>query len=171
MKIQIMDRAKKNRRIWVFGGTGVGKTTFSRKLSEKIGILHYATDDFVYKKKWSEKNSEEERMRALKTVTKKRSWIIEGVHSLGWVIPGIKKADIIILLRAPLPIIFSRIIKRERRGKTKEDRTSIFSILKLFWWAIISTKGWYTRYKREGVQFFTLSGSKKMNKFIKEFKR
>jgi len=56
MKLDLL--AKK---ILIVGDYGRGKTTLAQKLSRKLGIPYYSTDDFYWEKKFSKKQDKESR--------------------------------------------------------------------------------------------------------------
>lgn len=70
----------------------MGKTTFAKKLSKKVGIPFFSTDDIFYIRKFTVKRSDEEILRLAKLTFAKKNWIVEGstrrILSL-----GLKKAD------------------------------------------------------------------------------
>jgi|APSaa5957512622_1039677.scaffolds.fasta_scaffold18766_2 adenylate kinase family enzyme len=160
-------------RIWIFGGVGSGKTTLANKISEKLELPHYSTDDFVYKKKWSEKYSKSAKIKKLGTVSKKTSWVIEGVPYSDWIKPSIKKADLVIFLKMNRFRLSSRIIKRQRlRMKNKEDGANFSGSLGLIKQAIGYRSGDYEKYRSvvNGKNFIVLRNPKQVDKFLEELK-
>jgi len=110
-------------RIFIFGGTGSGKTTLARKISKKLEVPHYTTDHFIYKKNWTDKYTEKERDKKLKSVAVKKKWIMEGVHRGEWIYPAFKKATFVIILAIPRYKLFKRVILREIRSFLKKEKT------------------------------------------------
>ncbi len=85
------------RRILIIGDSGRGKTTFSQKLSQKLNIPLYSTDDFFWKVKFSEPNDKQESIRLIEKVYLNDSWIVEG-STTDLIKPGLEKADLILNL-------------------------------------------------------------------------
>jgi adenylate kinase family enzyme len=65
-------------RIFILGDSGRGKSTFARKLSEKIAIPYYSTDDFFWKTKFSEPSDRQKSIEDISRVYDGDSWIVEG---------------------------------------------------------------------------------------------
>jgi adenylate kinase family enzyme len=86
------------KRILICGHAGRGKSTFAQKLSEKLGIQHYTTDDFFYKVKFNVPNEREESVQLIKRVYEMDSWIMDGTTSR-LIKPGIERADVIFVLK------------------------------------------------------------------------
>jgi len=83
-----------SKRIVIIGDSGRGKTTFAKKLSEKLNIPLYHLDDFFWKKKYSEKNTHEEILEKVTHVYVGESWIIEGT-TRKFLMLGFDRADTI----------------------------------------------------------------------------
>ena len=98
-------------RIHIIGYSGTGKTYLAKQLSKILNIKHYDLDDILYKRKYVEKYTDPILKRKLREITKKKTWVIEGTGSR-WVHDSFKKADIILVLDAPLHMISWRVIKR-----------------------------------------------------------
>ena len=85
-------------RILIVGDAGRGKSTLASKISAKLGIPHYSTDDFYYEVKFSKVRNRPESIEKIKEIFKNDKWIIEGTtkHVID---PGLHSADKIIHLR------------------------------------------------------------------------
>ena len=108
----------KYERIWIFGGSGSGKTRFAQKISKLLKINNYELDDILWAKKYTIKRSKSSMIRRLKKITAKKKWIIEGVSS-SWIDQGIKKADLVILLTIPSSKIIWRLFLRHLKCRVK----------------------------------------------------
>ena len=110
------------KRIMVLGvSAGVGKSTFAKKLGEKLDIDVYHLDRFYWEPGWQEATLEDfsERQR---NVVGKEQWIIEGNYRNTYEIRA-EKADTIIYLELPLTTCLFRVLKRwwTHRGSTRPD--------------------------------------------------
>jgi|APSaa5957512622_1039677.scaffolds.fasta_scaffold07002_7 adenylate kinase family enzyme len=121
-------------RIYVVGPEGSGKSTLAKKLSKKIGIKHYDLDDIVWSRRYDKKRSHKMRLKKLKELVKKKSWIIEGAFG-GWVEPIFKETDLVIMLNLKYSILARRHVKRSLLGRfqgyEKEKRKSVRGTLKM----------------------------------------
>jgi adenylate kinase family enzyme len=87
----------KHKKILILGDAGRGKSTFAEKLSKKISIPHYSTDDFYWKVKFTEANDKEKSIEEISHVYKQNAWIMEGT-TRRLIREGLEKADVIYLL-------------------------------------------------------------------------
>ena len=159
------------RKIWVLGGTASGKTTLAKKISKKLKIPFYSTDDFIYKKKWSEKYSDDVQIKKLKSVAKRTSWIIEGVHKNEWIYSSIKKADLIIFLDMRKIRLVSRVIKRRNvRKKNNEPGSGFPDLMKLLWWVFKHGPRDYKKFQKEKPDFVILKNPRQVDNFLEELK-
>ena len=109
-----------NRKIYIMGPVGSGKTTFSKQLSKKYGIQYYELD----KVSWDDahghvKRSEDEAMKIFHEILGEKSWIIEDVGRTKFQ-EGRKEADIIYYIKLSRLKAYYRVIKRwlkQRLGK------------------------------------------------------
>jgi nucleoside-triphosphatase THEP1 len=69
------------RRILIIGAPGVGKTTYARKLGEKLQIQYIEVDRIYWKEKKGGKVNQEFESELL-ALTNKDEWIIEGLSKL-----------------------------------------------------------------------------------------
>lgn len=96
-------------RIFITGNAGTGKTTLSKQVSELLGIKAYGLDKIVWSPGW-QMASTVDRAIKIAEITKKSSWIIDGVSEV-----ALKAADTIIFLDFPRKISYIRVMKRNWR--------------------------------------------------------
>lgn len=98
-------------RIMVMGvSAGVGKSTFARKLGNKLDIEVHHLDTLYWEPEWVEASLEDFRARQKAIVTLDH-WIIEGNYSHTYEIRA-QNADTIIYLELPLIVCLYRVFKR-----------------------------------------------------------
>ena len=100
------------KKIYIIGPVGSGKTTFSKKLSEKYNIKRYELDKVA----WDDENgnvkrSDEEALRLFSEILENESWIIEdiGRHKFR---KGREEADIIYYIKLSRVKAYFRVTKR-----------------------------------------------------------
>lgn len=108
-------------KIIVIGCGGAGKSTFSRKLSNKLDIPVYHLDKLFWNKGWIE-TLQKEFNKKIKEVISKDKWIIDGNY-IKTIDIRAKDADTIIFINMPTYICLYRIFKRRfmYRGKSRPD--------------------------------------------------
>ena len=67
-------------RINVVGTSASGKTTFSRKLAQKMGVAHIEMDALFWKSNWQE-SSNAEFFAKLEPHLQDKSWVLDGNYS------------------------------------------------------------------------------------------
>lgn len=151
-------------RIMVIGiSSGVGKSTFARKLSEVLNIQAYHLDVLFWKPGWVEAPLEEF-AAAQKNIVSKDQWIIEGNYSNTYEIRA-EQADTIFYLELPLYICLYRVIKRwlQNIGRTRPDIGE--GCIEKIDWAFIKfiCTTYYPRKRKmnERIKAFQEQGSKK----------
>jgi len=108
---------KKIKRILIVGDAGRGKSTFASKLSKKIKIKFYSTDDYYWAKKFTLKRDKEKSINLVNKIYKKDSWILEGA-TRHLVKGGFSSANLIIYmthksLLNQYYVLFRRFLKRD----------------------------------------------------------
>ena len=104
-------------KILIVGDAGRGKSTLASKISTKLGIPKYSTDDFYYEVKFTKVRDRPESIAKISEVFKKEKWIVEGTTEY-LLEPGLHSADIIIHLKyknipTQWAIIFKRYFQRD----------------------------------------------------------
>lgn len=131
-------------RIAVVGVTGSGKTTCARRISRSRGIPHVELDALHWGPNWTPANRETFRQRVAAALATDE-WVTDGnysiVRDLVW-----QRADTIIWLDYPLPLILWRLLRRSvSRAYSQEElwqgnrerwHTQFFSRDSLFLWAL-----------------------------------
>jgi len=110
------------KRIMVIGiSSGVGKSTFARRLGDALDINVYHLDVLYWKPNWVEATYEEF-SEAQQEIVNQNQWIIEGNYSNTFKIRE-EHADTIIYLELPLYNCLFRVVKRwlMNIGKTRID--------------------------------------------------
>lgn len=106
-------------RILILGDSSRGKTTLAKKLSQKLIIPYYSTDDFYWRKKYTIKADEKEGRQKVMKVYKRKKWIVEGT-SKGLIKPGLHKADTILWL-VHKSVIKQILLFTKRHLKRKDE--------------------------------------------------
>lgn len=138
-------------KIRIIGTCGSGKSFLAKEITEKTGIKKYDLDNIFWVKKYTKRRSDNEIKKLLEKISKKKKWIIEGMH-YGITENIEKKSDLIVWINPQWNKIFWRLIKRffNRKGKPGESVKDTIRLL-----------NWMTRYK---INIF--SKSKKAHKNI-----
>ena len=138
-------------RIYIIGPVGSGKTTFSKRLSEKYNINRYELD----KISWDDENghikrSDEEVSKMFDDVLKNESWIIEDVGRNIFE-KGRELADTIYYIKLSKIKAYYRITKRwikQRLGKEEYNCPPVFKE----WLYYISTVNKYYKKEKEKIK-------------------
>lgn len=102
----VVNCEKKAIKIFITGNVGSGKTSFAKRLSDRMAVPYHSLDSIVWQERW-QKTPVEQRNEAIQKLTEQKSWIIEGVSK-----QVMQKADIIYFLDIPLYRCVFNILKR-----------------------------------------------------------
>lgn len=110
------------KRILIIGSSGAGKTTLSKRLSEKTGLKIIHLDKIYWKPNWTEPEKDEWKKTLEKILRGGDAWIMDGNYSntLEMRVPA---CDTIIFLEMPAAVCVYRVLKRVAfsYGKTRDD--------------------------------------------------
>jgi adenylate kinase family enzyme len=98
------------KRVLVIGSGGAGKSTFARRLGEKIGLEVIHLDVLYWKPNWVE-TDKDAWQKTIEKVIKRDSWIMDGNFS-GTLDVRIPAVDTVIFLDLPTVVCVYRIFKR-----------------------------------------------------------
>ena len=107
-------------KIAILGTCGSGKTTLARRLSRELSIPHVEFDALHWEPNWKEVDDDLFYERVQKAIAGEK-WVTDGnyshvSHDLIW-----PRADVVVWLDYPLPIILFRLLKRvSHRAFSKE---------------------------------------------------
>lgn len=149
---------RKFQRIVVVGSSCAGKTTFTRKLAQALGLTPIELDAIYWKANWCPRSIEEFRPLVEKAIAGE-SWVVDGnyskVRDLIW-----KRATHIIWLNLPFFLVLGRVLHRTVRrillreelfsGNRETWRLAFLQRDSLIWWMITT----YYRRRREYRAFF-----------------
>jgi adenylate kinase family enzyme len=118
------------KKVAVFGNTGGGKSTLSKRLSEITGLPLYVLDKVKYQVDGTEVPPAEY-MRAHEKILAADEWIIDGFGCIETVWPRLDEADSLIYIDLPLYLHFWFVTKRFITGSFKHpegwpEKSSIF---------------------------------------------
>lgn len=99
------------KKVAVFGNTGGGKSTLSRKLSEITGLPLYVLDKIKYQAGGIEVPHEDYK-RAHQEILAADQWIIDGFGCLETLWLRLDQADTLVFVDLPLPVHFWWVTKR-----------------------------------------------------------
>ncbi len=107
------------KRIHILGGTGSGKSTVARSLSERLNIPAFGLDDLHWDNSGGYlgiHRDAEDKQRMLSEILQNEAWILEGVY-YRWLADAFERADVIVILTTPLWIRQARVFRRFVHGK------------------------------------------------------
>lgn len=95
--------------------SGNGKTTFARRLAQKLGVPHVELDAIAHQAGWRQVSADEMRTAVAEILASHDGWVIDGsyVKKLGDLV--FERADVIVWLDQPLPLVMMRLITRALR--------------------------------------------------------
>jgi len=162
------------KKILIVGDAGRGKSTLALKLSQKLKIPHYSTDDFYYEVKFSKVRDRQESIAKISEIFKKEEWIVEGTTEY-LLEAGLHSADKIIHLKyRNILTQWLLIIKRY----FQRDNDTVLGSLKLMRHVLYKKYGLgYRKGKRTPTilveprkhEVITLSSFKEINDFLNFF--
>ncbi|GHF62998.1 adenylate kinase family enzyme [Deinococcus metalli] len=107
------------RRILVVGTTGSGKTSFARALAARLRVPHGEQDAWNHQPGWQPAAPEEFRAQVA-AFTAHRAWVMDGnygkARDIGWA-----RADTVVWLDYPGPVVFWRVLTRTLRRVTTRE--------------------------------------------------
>lgn len=108
---------EKYNRIIIIGDAGRGKSTLALRISKKLSIKYYSTDDFFWKKKFTQPEDKQKSLSKILKIYKEEKWIVEGT-TRRLLEAGLNKADIIIYMRyknflSQWGVLFRRYLTRK----------------------------------------------------------
>jgi adenylate kinase family enzyme len=110
------------RRVAILGSaSGNGKTTFGRRLAERLGVPFVELDALVHGPGWTETPDEE--LRALvEPIVAGDGWVVDGSYQrkLGDLV--LRSADTVVWLDLPLRIWLPRLVRRTARRITGREQ-------------------------------------------------
>ncbi len=155
------DAATVPRRILVWGATGSGKTTLTRRLADLLGLGVIEIDSLFWKPGWEEASPQEFRQKVLEAIAR---------YPQGWVSDGnyfrvrdllLPRADAIVWLKLPWRVSFWRLLRRTITRAWRADelwnsnreswRTAFLSRDSILWWSI----GHHREHRRHLAQALT----------------
>jgi adenylate kinase family enzyme len=144
------------RRINVRGTSGVGKSTFSAEIAQRLGLTYIELDALHHGPNWSEPPRDEFRARVRKAMNAAPGgWVIDGSYDskLGDIV--VSAADTVLWLDLPLRITFPRLWRRTMyrirndvelwNGNRETWRDQFASRESIFYWTIQA----HRRHRRE----------------------
>ena len=109
------------KRVLVIGPGGSGKSTFARRLGERLNIEVKHLDRFFWRPGWQEP-AKDEWLDTVKELTSEGAWIIDGNYG-GTLETRIQRCDTIVFLDLPRLLCLWRIAKRRLlyRSRSRPD--------------------------------------------------
>lgn len=139
----------KNKKIYIIGPVGSGKTTFSKKLSEKYNIKRYELDKVA----WDDDNgnvkrTDEEALKLFEEILKKESWIIEDVGRNKFK-KGREEADVIYYIKLSRIVSYFRVTKRWIKQKVGRETYNHPPTFKQLLYFISTVNSYYSKEKNK----------------------
>lgn len=116
-----MEKEGKIKRVHICGTYASGKTTLARKIHEIFGYKIYGLDEIKYIRKFDKIRSIKDRLKKVKEISKKKTWITEGAW-LSFAKDLFRKADIVIFLEIPERVIYRRMLLRHIKRKFSREK-------------------------------------------------
>jgi adenylate kinase family enzyme len=108
-----------SQRISIVGTSGSGKTTLAQQISQCLAITHVELDALHHEPNWAEAPIDVFRKRVEQSLSG-NSWVVDGnyskVRDIVW-----SRADTVIWLDYPLPLIMKRVVWRTFRRVVMQE--------------------------------------------------
>ena len=113
-------------KIYVLGGSGSGKSSLAKKISQRKHIPYFDLDDIMWNKKYTDKLPVEQRVPKLHTLLEThRKWVIEWCF-VDWANECYLEANLVIILNVSKYTVAWRILKRYFLNLCRGDFTETF---------------------------------------------
>ena len=169
-------------RINVIGTSGSGKSTFSKRIAEKLNIPYIELDALFWKANWTESTYEEFSHKIQKAVIED-DWVLDGNYSrtedIKW-----QRVQMVVFLDLPFHLVLYRIISRSLirsyKGQklwagNEESIRRLFTQDSIIWWVMKTFHKRRKRYtslfdkmKNSKIQFIRLRSKKEVECFISQ---
>jgi len=100
-------------RIYIFGGTGSGKSSLAETLSKGLNLPVHDLDEIQWKKGYRQTRDSAKKKKMLDELSHSNKWIIEGAYT-GWIEDTVKRCDLLIWMDTPLLKSIYRVLNRQR---------------------------------------------------------
>ena len=109
------------RKFVVVGASGNGKTTFSKRLAAKHGVPYVELDALNHLPGWQEASDDDFR-HSVDEATSGDGWVVDGSYSNKLGSSLFERADVVVWLDQPVPLVMTRLIHRAIRDiRTQRD--------------------------------------------------
>lgn len=162
-------------KILIFGGTGSGKTTLANKMSKKMKIPAFCTDQIVWRHWDTDSRTEKEIEKKVFDLLKNKKWILEGVHARDWLFPVVKDAEMVIILHLSPIILCKRVFSRQigkmiKKGIKGLAWAEFRGLFKLIYFSLIYKNGNYVTHrkmvKKYKKRFIILRSQREVDVFL-----
>src|SRR4051794_8464264 len=100
------------RRIAIVGCSGSGKTTLAQRMSQQLGLPHVELDSIYHQPGWVPLAPDEFRSRVDARLDDATGWIVDGNYNSAvgeWLQ---SRADVIVWLDLPRPVVMRQVVLR-----------------------------------------------------------
>lgn len=164
-----------DKKIYIIGNLGSGKSYLSKELSKILNISYFELDDLFWKKKYTEKHSDEEMKQIISNIiSNNKSWIMEGAF-VSFIDEAIQNADEVVLLDLNVDLVYlKRVIIREL-GKVKKSEKTLRDVLKFIGFVRSYKKkcGFYDQHQvvlnKHKVNLVTINNRKEFKQYLEQF--
>ena len=166
------------KRVMVIGCCGAGKSTFSKKLHEILGLEIIHLDQHYWKPNWVESDKEEWEQK-VKSLVAKDEWIMDGNYG-GTMEFRLERADTVVFLDYSTLQCLWRITKRIHRykGQVRPDMTEacperydleFYHYVATF--NLMRRKSLYEKINKHQIQQFVLKNDQQVARFFEELEQ
>ena len=131
-------------RINVLGTSGSGKSTFSKKLADKLNVPYVQLDELFWKPNWTE-SSDEEFFSKIEDALSPDEWVLDGNYRRSTPVKW-KRVQMVVYLDLPFHTVLFRVIKRSLIRSFKNEEL----------WAGNRETFWKTFFTRDSIILWTL---------------
>lgn len=126
-------------KIYITGGSGTGKSTYARVLSQKYSMPYLELDTVKWiknaDKSFTKYRSRQERVQILDNfLAGNKCWICEGSYNQDWINGILKNADVVLIVWAPIWVRHYRCVRRAFQAENIK-KLSLGALWKLLVWS------------------------------------